>query len=159
SEREVSEVMRQAASNHLDNVRRARDSNSKIFPVELLDDGFDTVNESFAMFRMDERDDVAGFLILGNQEPPPEGTLLGVAKILRTIRQTAHACHGIDGFNLFGQLLQAIEVACGGNVRGGDAQDELAAGGKPLFDLFRFLKLWVAGGKEEVLIHVRLQID
>src|SRR5207249_5745837 len=83
NEREVSEVMRQAASNHLDNVRRARDSNSKILPVELLDDGFDTVNESFAIFRMDERDDVAGFLILDNQEPTPEGTLLGVAKILR----------------------------------------------------------------------------
>ena len=78
--------MRDAASKHFDNVGRACDPDSKILPIEFLDDAFDTANEMFAVFAVHKCDDVAGFVVVGNQEAFPKWTIFGIAKIFWTIR-------------------------------------------------------------------------
>src|SRR5207249_3892431 len=102
NEREVSEIVRETSSNHLDNVQRAGNPDSEILSVELLRNAFNAADQPFAIFALDERDDIARFVVLGNQKTLPKWAVFGIGKVFRAVRQTSHACHGFDRLDFFG---------------------------------------------------------
>src|SRR5439155_17720931 len=109
-EGEVPEIVGDTTSNHLDDVRGARDPDSKILPIEISNDLFDATDEPFAFLAMDERHNVARLMIVGNQETLPKWAVLGVGKVFRAVRQTAYACHGVDRFDFLRQLSESFKV-------------------------------------------------
>ena len=70
---------------------------------------------------------------------------LRIAEVLRSIGETSYAVHRFDGCQPLGELSQLLEITLRGDVSGGDAQNELAAGGETLADPVRFFELRIVG--------------
>ena len=93
-ETEVDEVVDDAAPNHLHDVRRPGNADSKVLAFELLSDPFDTLDEAFRVVPRSQNDDIARSMILGDEQSAPEWALLSILIVLRAIRETAHAGNG-----------------------------------------------------------------
>ena len=82
----VPKVVIQIAADQLNDVRRSRHVDAKIFLVELVHDPLELIDRFFRFLAVKKHDDVAGFAILRDQQPAPKRALNGVLEILRPVR-------------------------------------------------------------------------
>lgn len=129
--------MRDAAPDHLHDIRRPGHPDPEVLTIEFVHEIFDAPDERLRISSWREDEDVARSPVFGNQQPAPERTFFRVVKIIRPVGQASDAGHRVEGCNPLGQPSQTLEVALPRDVRRRDAQNELAAGGEQAVDLAR----------------------
>src|SRR5207248_3969154 len=101
---------------HLHDIRRAGDVNSKILLIELVHDPLELTDGLLGVLVFHEHDGVARLAIVRDQEPAPKWARHRVRKILRPIGQTFHRADGTDLLELLRESLQSAEIARRRNV-------------------------------------------
>src|SRR5437879_4027479 len=81
---EVPEIVGQTAPDHLDDIRRTGDVNSKICFIELVHDSLDALDRLLWVLVFKEHQDIARFAVLGDQQPTPKRAGERVLKTLRS---------------------------------------------------------------------------
>ena len=156
---EISEIVFQAAPQHLHDIRRAGDVNMKVARVQLMNDPQKARHRFLGHAAFHKDDDVAGLAVFGDEQSAPEGTLQRVFKTLRPFSQALHRAHRPDGMDLLGEFLDALQISRRRNVARRHRQNDLRLRREMLVDLFGLLEPGIAGRKEKILFHDRLEID
>jgi len=102
----------QKSPDHLHDIGRARQVNSKVCLIELMHDALNALDRFFRVFAaFQEDDDIAGLLVFGEQQPAPKRAGQRVLKTFGTIGQTLDRAHLIDRFDLLRESLQPAQVS------------------------------------------------
>ena len=108
---EVAEIMGQAPSEHLHDVRRAGDVNLKVSLVQLMHHALQTEDEFLGIAGLGKHDDIGGLAVFGYQQPVPERARQCILKTLWPGGQTLDRADRVDRLDLLSEPSDPVQVS------------------------------------------------